>query len=324
MAGTPVPGEVLCLGEINADFQLRVPRRPDGSANMPGSDFARHGGGRAANVAFFCARQGLAARLFGHVGDDDLAHQALAPLRDAGVDLAGMRAVAGCPTGVSLISVPPDGSKSSVAALNANDAPWSCEDHARLEAALAEAPPHSVLVADAGLQPAVLERALARAGACGLRVVLDPSPAERITDALLARANIVVPNAAEASALTGIACSGPEEAAQVVQLLRARGAAAACVKLPGGGCFYADAAHAVHITAPGTQVVDTTGAGDAFAGALAAALASGRPQLQAVAMAVAASWIAVRGYGAQASYPDAPELEAATAQVKVGGEDEGD
>lgn len=308
---------MLCLGSINADFQVRVARRPEISESLVAHAFARLGGGKAANVAFLCARLGLAARLFGHVGDDDLAEQALAPLREAGVDVSGVRRVAGRPTGVAMITVPPDGAKGIVLALNANDEPWSPEDHAGLDAALAGAPPRSVLVADCEMDGGALERALRKARPAGLRVVLDPSPAAQVGDALLPLCDFIVPNAGEAETLTGIACNDAAAAAHAAQLLRRRGALAACVKLSDGGCVYADAAQQLHLLPPPVEVVDTTGAGDAFAGALAAALARRRAPLEAVRLAVAASRLAVAGYGSQPSYPGAAELEAGVGQVTV-------
>lgn len=84
---------------------------PEISETLVERDFGRFGGGKAANVAMFARKLGVQVRLFGHVGDDDLAAQALRPLRDIGVDLSDVRTITGKSTGMALITVPPDGKK---------------------------------------------------------------------------------------------------------------------------------------------------------------------------------------------------------------------
>lgn len=138
---------LLSLGSVNADFQVRVKSAPGTGSTLPGSDFVRLGGGKAANRAVLARRLGHSARLFGRVGDDELREQALMPLRGAGVDVSGVFVAPGQATAVSMIAVLPDSKKSIVLAGNANEV-W---DDAALEAvlaALAVAPPSSLLAAD--------------------------------------------------------------------------------------------------------------------------------------------------------------------------------
>ena len=308
---------VISLGSINADFQMRVERRPQVSETLIGRDFIRLGGGKAANVALLCDRLGLPVLLFGHVGDDDLAQQALSPLRAAGLDLSGVRQVRSRATGMAMIAVPPNGQKGIVLAPNANQEPWSARDHEGLAQALRDSPPGSVLVADAEIDRSALRRALREAHDAALRVVLDPSPADRVDDVLLAATDVVVPNAGEAQALTGIECRDPPSAARAARRLRERGVRIACVKLAEGGCVTDDGSTVLHVGALPVEVTDTTGAGDAFAGALAAALAQGRDLETQVRWAVAASQQAVRGYGSRSSYPDLEELEALAQELPI-------
>jgi ribokinase len=148
---------ILSLGSINADFQLRVDRRPEVNETLIGRDFLRLGGGRAANVAFFARKLGLEACLLAQVGDDDLAEQALAPLRNIGVDLSRVAAVEGCGTGVAMITVQPDGKKGIVAAGNANEA-WTSEQAAEVVEVIEEAPKARYWSAIAGSRPLLSRR----------------------------------------------------------------------------------------------------------------------------------------------------------------------
>jgi hypothetical protein len=141
--------------------------------------------------------------------------------------------------------------------------------------------------------------------------------AERIETRVLSLSDFVVPNADEASTLTGIEVKDPSSAGEAARHLRALGAATACVKLSDGGCVVADSSALLPVRPPSADVVDTTGAGDAFAGALATALVLGHGTADAVRWAVAASRLAVTGYGSQPAYPDREELEKAARQVQA-------
>lgn len=301
-------GLILSLGSANADFQLRVDRRPEISETLVGRDFLCAGGGKAANVAAFARKLGLGARLFAHVGDDDLAERALAPLRAVDVDLAGVAVVPGCATGVAMITVPPDGQKGIVLSPNAND-DWTEHTAATVTQLIEDSPSGSVLVVDCEIPVFVVERAAEAAGRRGLSIILDPSPADRVTEPLIASARVVVPNGAEAETLTGVACRDVRSAAEAGRRLLDRGADAACVKLDEGGCVLVAGDASTHIPGAPVEVVDTTGAGDAFAGALAVACAEGHPLPEAARFAAAAAHRTVAGYGSQAALPTRDQIE---------------
>ena len=299
---------ILSLGSVNVDFQVRVDRAPEVGETLLGHEFVRLGGGKAANVAFLARRLGIAATLLAQVGDDELGACALEPLRAAGVDLDAVGTVEGAMPGISMIAVPPDGKKMIVLAPNANLV-WSDADAARAAQAIGRAPPGSVLVVDHEVPAAVVDRALDAARGRGLRTVLDPSPAERVTDPQIAGADVVVPNPKEAEGLTGIAVSDVGSARDAGHTLVGRGAGAACVKLPDGGCLLVGEGRTVHVPPRPVEVTDATGAGDAFAGALAVALLERRPLLEAACFGAAASHLAVTGYGSQPAYPGRERLE---------------
>lgn len=300
---------VLSLGSINADFQVRVDRRPEPGETLIGRDFVQLSGGKAANVAYLARRLGVPSRLIGRVGADALAEQALAPLRAAGIDVEGVSASETCPTGVSMIATPPDGRKGITLAQNAN-MDWSEEAREAAIAAIEAAPDGAVLVLDCEIPPALALRAAKIAKARGMCRVLDPSPAAAVGEALLACVDVLVPNPVEAEHLTGITIDGEDSAVEAARALAAKGPGAICMKLPEGGCVLLHDGNLHRIGGPKSDPVDTNGAGDAFAGALAAALAQGHDMLRAACHGVAAADVAVGGYGAQPSYPDARALEA--------------
>lgn len=305
--------EVLSLGSVNADFQMRVQQAPEGSGTSLAHDLLRTSGGKAGNVAVLARRLGADARLLACIGTDDLADQAMAGPRQAGVDVTSVRQVPG-PTGFSAIFVSPDGDKAIVLAMNANDA-WP-DDVQWVARRVAESSPGSVLVADLEVPVPAVTAAMRAARDRQMPGVLDPSPARRVSDELLSLADHVTPDHREAQELTGIDPATDEDAFGAADVLRDRGAAAAYVRLSSGGCAMVTGDERAVIRAPtGIEVVDKTGAGDAFAGAFGWALATGRRPKDAAVLAVAASSCAVGAYGSQEAYPSLPALEAMSARV---------
>ncbi|MDQ2694777.1 MAG: ribokinase [Pseudomonadota bacterium] len=301
-------GRIVSLGSINADFQVRAERWPDPGETLLGRDFLLLGGGKAANVAFLAQRLGAPALLIGHVGDDPLAERALEPLRAAGIDLSQVTAVAGGTTGASLIVVRPDGDKTIVLAANANDA-WQPQDAAAAAAAVADAGSGSLLVADLEVPAFVVREAIDAARGQGFPVLLDPSPAARLDDELYPLVDYITPNPSEARQLTGITVDGAGAARRAGEQLRRRGAGIAFMKLSDGGCVVVGDNLREHVEGFAVEVIDTTGAGDAFAGALAVALWEGKDPVAAARFATAASSLAVSGYGSQPAYPDRRAVE---------------
>ncbi len=304
------PPVLLSLGSINADFQMRL-SRPVGSAEtLPAHDFTRLSGGKAANRAYLARRLGHPAQLLGRVGDDDLREQALGALRDAGVDLAGVSVAAGHPTAFSVIAVPPTGKKAILLAGNANES-WDDDAAAAAAARIAEAPAGSVLAADYEVPASVVRRAAEAARAKGLLLVLDPSWPERAERDVLAGACAIAPNSGEAEALVGVKATDPASAAEAARQLAKLGPRLAFVKLEDGGCVLAEQGGGVlHIPPVAVKVVDTTGAGDTFTGALAIALLERKSPRDAALFATAASHLAVTAWGSQPAYPDRARIEA--------------
>lgn len=207
------------------------------------------------------------------VGDDDLASQALAGPRAANVDLAGVRRRPGA-TGYSAVTVDDSGDKAIVVALGANGR-WG-DEGAEVAGEVAAAPEGSVLIVDVEVPPVLVVAALTAARRRGFATILDPAPPTQVRDELLALADHVTPDEREASELTGIRISSTGDAHRAAVRLRERSARHAHVKLNGGGCVTAGPDGVFNTDPPeDVDVVDTTGAGDGFAGGLAWALLEG-------------------------------------------------
>jgi len=284
---------VLVFGSINADLVARVATLPREGETQTASGHAVHPGGKGANQALAARRAGARVAMVGAVGRDGYADVALRALRDAGVDLSAVAASAE-PTGIALIHVDAQGRNTITVVPGAN------------------ADARSAAVADAALGPAttvVLQlevpdsetAALAkRAHDRGSRVILNVAPPGPLPVAMFVDVDVLVANEHEA-AFVARESGLPSDPAGYCAAAADRWKLAAVVTLGADGLVAADAGHRYRVPASPVDVRDTTAAGDAFVGALAAALDRGAPLPEALAEGVAAGTHACTGDGAQPS-----------------------
>lgn len=284
---------LVVFGSINVDLVARVPRLPRRGETLAGSRFAIVPGGKGANQALGAARAGATVRLFGCVGRDVMVPVALRNLREAGIDISGVRDV-DAPTGVALIHVDDAGENCITIVAGANA-------HAR-----AAHVPDDVL--DAGttllLQlevdveevAALAERARSR----GARIVLNAAPAQPLPARLLDAVDVLVVNESEAGVLAG--GDDSEDARSRCLHLAGRGRAM-IVTCSASGAVYTWRGELREQPAPGIEAVDTVGAGDACTAAIATALDRGEDISQAVREGVAAGSLACLREGAQDAAP---------------------
>ena len=299
---------VIALGSINVDFQVAAQRWPNPGETLMVERFLMHGGGKAANVAYLARRFGVDSMLIGCVGSDLLRQEALRPLEAARGDTSNVKLAKDQQTGVALIVVPPDGNKVIFVAGNANEA-WPVDDGDEVANAIARAQKNSTLVVDLEVPVNIVRQAVVAARAKGIKVILDPSPAERMTEDLYPSVDFITPNESEAWALTGIRVRSVEDAYKAGKVLVDRGTGAALVKLGAQGCTLVDRMRSSHIRGFPMRAIDTMGAGDAFAGALAVALLDGQSVEDAGRYAVAASALTVTRFGSQPACPTRAEVE---------------
>jgi ribokinase len=287
-----MPGSVLVIGSINADLVVTLDRLPEAGETVTGGRFARHGGGKGANQAVAAARAGARVRFAGAVGEDDLGAAALQELEAEGVDVGSVARLEGEATGVALIAVDREG-RNQIAVASGANARVGAELVARAVGARPLGAGDVVLLGFEVPDDAVLAGARAAAEA-GARAILNPAPARALPDGLLEHGVVLTPNGLEAATLTG-----ETEPTAAARALARRTGSAVIVTAGADGAVLATGDGIVEIPAPEVEVLDTTGAGDAFNGVLAAGLAAGRDVEEAARRAVAAASASVRRAGAR-------------------------
>ena len=293
---------VVVVGSVNADLVVSVARLPRAGETVTGGAFARHGGGKGANQAVAAARAGARVAMVGAVGADDLGDEALRELAAEGIDVAAVARLDDHATGVAAIVVDERGENQIAVASGANaalDAAIVEEAVARL---IGRGSDGVVLLGHEVPEPAVVAGIRAGRGA-GWHVVLNPAPARRLPDAL--EGVVLTPNADEARAL-----AGEQDVETAARALAARTGAPVLVTLGAEGALLLDGG-AERLPALAVDAIDTTGAGDAVNGALAAELAAGRPLREAARFAIAAAALSTRAAGARAGMPRRDDVLAA-------------
>ena len=291
---------VVVFGSINLDLVAQVARMPVPGETVRGQAFATAPGGKGANQALAAARAGASVKMFGAVGRDAFGAAALANLEASGVDLAGVIAVDAA-TGVAVIHVDAHGENAITVVAGAND-----------EAHAGQVPdnalrPDAILVMQLEVP---LAEVMALAGrARGTRIVLNAAPALALPIELLRMIDVLVVNETEA-AFAAAALRLPAEPEQFAVEASEQHGCAVVVSLGSRGAIAAREGELILIDAPATDVVDTTGAGDAFSGALAALLASDRSLEDAVRGAVVAAGLSTTVPGAREGMPTLADLEA--------------
>ncbi len=302
---------IVVTGSLNMDFVVRVAHLPAPGETVLGSDFVTIPGGKGANQACAAGKlapPSIAVRMVGRVGYDVFADQLKASLSASGVDTSSVHATRSQPTGVALIWVDQHGQNSIVVASGANHALLASEIPGFRNAYSGAA--YALFQLETPL--ATVAAALALARSEGARTILDPAPAQPLDSALLAQVDILTPNETEALMLLGrpSARLPLEEAPAVAAALLALGPRAVILKLGDQGCFYSDGQQQLHSPGFAVTVCDSTAAGDTFNGALAVALAEGKPMPAALRFANAAAALSVTRAGAQASIPARSEVDA--------------
>jgi len=296
---------VFVVGSINQDFVLNVERRPAPGETVTDARLATHNGGKGANQAAAAALLGAGVTFLGRVGDDGFGEPLVRALADKGVDTSLVEEVPDSSTGTAFITVTPDGENAITVAPGANRR-LTVED---VDAASEEIGEAKVLVAQMEIPPEVVRRAVEVASANETRVLVNLAPPFKVPQELLEKLDPLVLNEHEAAFLLGESVEGVEGALSAASELANLGPRSVVVTVGEDGAVFANGASTEHLTAPRVEVVDTTGAGDAFVGALAARLAAEDSLEDAVAYAVRAGAAAVTREGAQGALPTPDVVE---------------
>jgi len=305
--------DVAVVGTINLDTTIHVPRLPERGETVVGDAATDALGGKAANQAVAAARQGARTALVGCVGDDAAGDTALRFLAaEPGLDVRGVGRVAGAATGLALIAVDDSGGNTVTTSKGANRHLDEAHVH-RFGKSIGDA---AVVLVQLGVPIEAVSAALEIARGVGTLAILDPAPADDVSDDVLRLVDVITPNETEAARLTGCRVDTEQGAREAAQVLLRRGCASVVITLAERGAFYASTTRpdglvvGPHVL-DAADVVDPTGAGDAFCGALAAALARGDDVVDALHDANTAGALATTMRGAAPSMPTSAAMLAA-------------
>lgn len=281
--------DVIFVGRANIDIAVRVPFRPGPGQTAFGSELETTAGGKSLNQAIAVRRLGGRSALVANAGDDQWGSQLMRSLTEAGVDVTHFRLLPGAPTGAAVIEITPDGENYLVLAIS--PATELTADQVDLALTQAQAP---VTVVQLDLPPAPVVRALtASPGRRRVRIGnLAPHP--DFDHSLMDQLDVLVVNQYEAAAILRAAEVHPLAAARQLRRLGARAVVVTAGPL---GAAYDRAQESGMVGAAEVQVVNTTGAGDAFLGSLALDLAREAPLADAVARAARVGTEAVQRLG---------------------------
>ncbi|EEA00181.1 ribokinase [Burkholderia sp. H160] len=287
------------------DLVVHAPRLPSRGETLLGDRFETVNGGKGANQAVAAARLGANVAMVGCVGTDAFGTLLCDALYRERIDLAHVHRVAGQPSGIASITVGSDGSNSIVVAPGAN-AQLSAADVDAAADLIASA---DMLICQLEVPLATVERAIEIAARNGTPILLNPAPAQPLDDALYRRIDYLLVNETEAELLTEMPVNGVPSARFAADALLGKGVRNVIVTLGAQGVIWAGADGSGQMAAPSVRVVDTTAAGDTFAGGFAVERASGASMQQSIAFGQRAAAVSVTRAGAQTSIPFRAELE---------------
>lgn len=297
--------DIVILGIFAADTAYRASRLPRIGETVLGEGFALNPGGKGSNQAVAAARAGGDVAILSKIGRDTFGALARRTWDAAGVTFAGDET--DDPTGAAFIFVD---AASGDNAIIVNPGAAGTITPADLDRWAPTIRGAKVFVTQLEQPLDAAKRGLEIARAAGVRTVLNPAPAADLSDEMLALCDLVTPNESEAAHLTGLTVTGPADAEAAAEALRARGAGAVIVTLGEHGALYHGGDTVLHIPALNAgPVVETTGAGDAFNGGLATALAEGQPVERALRVATATAALSVTRAGAAPSMPTRDEID---------------
>jgi ribokinase len=295
--------DVLVVGSVNRDYVCRVDVLPAPGQTVLGGEASVGSGGKGGNQAVAASLLGARTAMVARVGDDDDGRAVAADLVAAGVDTADVVATESR-TGMAFVLVDAAGENSIVVAPGANDRLDPDSVSAAVRRRLARS---GVLVTQAEIPLPAFAAAIEAAAELGRRAVVNLAPYRPVEDALLALCDPLVVNESEAGGLLGRQVRGASQAHDAAAELLGR-CRSVVVTVGAGGAVVAFDGGVTLVGAQAVEVVDTTGAGDASTGALAAALSAGHDLPAAVRIAVRAGTYAVTRSGAQASFATVAEL----------------
>lgn len=285
--------KITVIGSINMDLVIETDRMPKQGETLTGSHFSMIPGGKGANQAVAAARLGADVTMIGAVGRDPFGDELLKQLEKEKINIANVKPVTDRETGIAAITLA-DHDNSIIVVPGANHA-LTPEDLLSYETVIKNS---DVVVLQLEIPIETVQKAAELARIHQVKVILNPAPIQNLPEGLLEAADFLTPNEHEFEALS------VSEAYQS-DVLKEK----LIITQGGNGTVYFEKGDKQHVPAHKVDVVDTTGAGDAFNGGLAVKLAEGATRSEAIAFANAVGALAVTKFGAQAGMPTLEDVE---------------
>lgn len=296
---------IVVIGSSNIDMVVQSEHLPRRGETVLGGTCLTVAGGKGANQAVAVAKAGGDVLFFGRIGADAFGEDCLASMSREGVDVQHVIRDPDHPTGIALITVDPAGHNTIAVAPGAN-AHLSMRDLDLVKDSLAEA---QILLVQLEIPLETVSRAIQLAKMSGVTVILNPAPARPLPRDLLRLVDIITPNQSEARHLTGKDVSHIEVGSRAAHQLLEQGVKNVVLTLGAEGALLVNEHGSKKIAGRKVQALDTTAAGDVFAGCLATAISEGRSLEESIEFANAAAALCVTRVGAQVSVPGRREIE---------------
>ncbi|OZS41954.1 ribokinase [Photobacterium sanguinicancri] len=297
--------KLVVLGSVNADHVLQVASFPRPGETLHGHSYSVIPGGKGANQAVAAARLGADIAFIACVGNDSFGINIREAFANDGINTDAVLIEENTPTGIAMIQVAATGENSICISAEAN----ACLTPERLT-------PHHALITQADtllmqLETPVetIEAAARIAKAANTKVVLNPAPAQPLSDDLLQLIDMITPNETEAELLTGVKVVDMPSAQQAADVLHSKGIPTVMITLGSQGVWVSQQGQGEQVAGFRVEATDTTAAGDTFNGALLTGLQEGKSLNDAIRFAHAAAAISVTRLGAQTSIPHRHEVK---------------
>jgi len=297
--------KIVVVGSSNTDMIIKVPWLPKPGETILGGKFSTASGGKGANQAVAAARAGGDVTFLARIGDDMFGQKAKEGFIKDKINVEYVLTDESEPSGVALIFVAEDGENSIAVAGGANTN-LSPSDVQKQSDVISSA---DILVMQLETPLETVHQAASIASDNGVKVILNPAPAQELSDDMLGHISILTPNESEAELLTGIKVDSEEDAGKAADVLMGRGVETVLLTMGPRGAYIATAEFKELISGFKVKAVDTTAAGDVFNGALAVAIAENKPIREAISFANAAAALSVTKLGAQPSAPTKEEID---------------
>ncbi len=303
-------GQITVIGSSNTDMVVKAAHLPGPGETVLGGTFLMNPGGKGANQAMAAQRLQKGEDqvvLITKVGNDIFGQEAKQNFEKAGLDTRFTLQDKHVPSGVALIGVDDQGENSIMVAPGANANLSAVE----VSDALGKIPDAEWVLLQLEIPLDTVKSAIAECTRKGLKVVLNPAPAQPLDDEFLKDIYLIIPNETETELLTSISITDTNTVREAASILHKKGVENVVITLGSKGAFLYNATTDLLVLAPVVEAVDTTAAGDVFCGALVVALSEGKSLADDAAFACQAAALSVARMGAQASIPSREEVETA-------------